>query len=324
MEGCLTITAIIPNYNHASYLQARLDSVLNQTRKPDEIILLDDCSTDASRRFIDTYVAQYPEIQFIPNQTNSGSTFVQWNKGVQLAKGDWIWIAESDDIANPHLLANLEKAIVQHQAVVLAYCQSTLIDAQGSVMGNGQAFTDTMEGGELFHRDFVCDGASFIQQFLIHKNTIPNASAVLFNKEAFLQIGGANPTLKSNGDWLVWLQLAALGNIVFVATAYNFFRRHNQSVIGKIYANQQTATYREQYDFTMRTLYRNYLGKKAITKQVKQIRLLNEKYRSYDLGNKGLFLLHQKRHVEAWYDIIKASLFPVFQSGFIKKAVRKQ
>jgi glycosyltransferase involved in cell wall biosynthesis len=67
------------------------------------IILLDDCSTDDSRLILSKY-ADDPRVRIEFNKVNSGSPFKQWNKGVSLALGEYVWIAESDDYADKRLL----------------------------------------------------------------------------------------------------------------------------------------------------------------------------------------------------------------------------
>ena len=94
------VTVIIPNYNHAKYLRQRIDTVLNQTYTSFEVIILDDCSTDNSKDIILSYKDNPHISNIVLNSENSGSTFKQWNKGFELAKGDYIWIAESDDYWN--------------------------------------------------------------------------------------------------------------------------------------------------------------------------------------------------------------------------------
>jgi glycosyltransferase involved in cell wall biosynthesis len=74
------VSVIIPNYNHARYLRGRIESVLRQTYRDFEVILLDDCSTDDSRSILGEYVKD-PRVRIDFNEVNSGSTFKQWNKG---------------------------------------------------------------------------------------------------------------------------------------------------------------------------------------------------------------------------------------------------
>ncbi len=82
------ISVIIPNYNHAFYLEQRIESILSQNFKDFEVIILDDKSTDNSKEIIEKYRNHPPHIStIIYNEANSGSTFIQWNKGVSLSKG---------------------------------------------------------------------------------------------------------------------------------------------------------------------------------------------------------------------------------------------
>jgi glycosyltransferase involved in cell wall biosynthesis len=105
-EPIPTVSVIVPNYNHARYLRQRIDSVLGQTYRDFEVILLDDCSTDESRSIISEY-ENHPKVRIELNDKNSGSPFKQWNKGVRLAHGKYVWIAESDDYADERLLERL-------------------------------------------------------------------------------------------------------------------------------------------------------------------------------------------------------------------------
>ena len=91
------VSVIIPNYNHAQYLEQRLDSVFGQTYPNYEVIFLDDCSKDNSLEVINRYKNNPHLSQIVVNETNYGNTFKQWDKGINLAKGEIIWIAESDD-----------------------------------------------------------------------------------------------------------------------------------------------------------------------------------------------------------------------------------
>ncbi len=113
------VSTIVPNYNHARFLPQRLDSILAQTFKDYELIVLDDASTDNSREVLERYARQAP-IQLVFNGTNSGSPFIQWRKGAELARGEYLWIAESDDYADPRLLETLAGELQRNPKVGLA------------------------------------------------------------------------------------------------------------------------------------------------------------------------------------------------------------
>lgn len=111
---------ILPNYNHAAFLFERIESILQQSYQDFEIIILDDKSTDNSREIIERY-RSHPKIsRIIYSDSNGGSPFLQWKKGIELATADWIWIAETDDIADPSFLAEAAN-IIQNQPGISCY-----------------------------------------------------------------------------------------------------------------------------------------------------------------------------------------------------------
>src|SRR5688572_4442057 len=115
------VSVIIPNYNHAEYLRNRIDSVLNQTFQDIEVILLDDYSADRSLEILREY-SDHPKVSHIvANDANSGSTFRQWEKGIDLAIGDWVWIAESDDWCETTFLESVLEYI--DGSTVISCCQ---------------------------------------------------------------------------------------------------------------------------------------------------------------------------------------------------------
>jgi len=121
------VSVITPNCNHARYLHQRPDSILNQTFQDFGLIILDDASTDSSREVVELYTKD-PRVRAIFNAENSGSTFKQWNLGLSHAKGEYIRFAESDDYADPALLATLVDRVDRHPNVGLAVCQSRTVD----------------------------------------------------------------------------------------------------------------------------------------------------------------------------------------------------
>lgn len=230
----MIVSVIIPCYNHANYLNERLKSVLNQTYKNIEIIILDDCSSDNTAEILAQY-ADHPLVSHcLLNQHNSGSTFHQWNKGVALAQGELIWIAESDDVADENFLQIMVQQFKNNANLNLAYSQSYRMNAQGEVTGTWKTHTDDIDP-QQFEKSFSMSGLAFIKQYFQEKNIIPNASAVVFKKSSFYNIGAANPELKYIGDWDLWYRLLSTGEIYYHHECLNYFRYHDTSVIAKAF-----------------------------------------------------------------------------------------
>ncbi|MGI4804090.1 MAG: glycosyltransferase family 2 protein, partial [Janthinobacterium lividum] len=118
------VSVIIPNYNHAVFLQERIESVLFQSYRNFEVIILDDASQDTSKEIIESY-RSHPQItQLIYNNENTGNPFLQWKKGFELAKGKYIWIAESDDNCNPLFLETLTSILEKDKSLSIVYTDS--------------------------------------------------------------------------------------------------------------------------------------------------------------------------------------------------------
>lgn len=214
----------MPNYNHEKYLKQRLESIFNQTYQNFEIILLDDCSDDASIQLLQTYANHSKVSHFIINKQNSGSPFKQWQKGIELAKGEYIWIAESDDSCDVTFLKNLIQLLTPE--IVLAYCGSITIDSESKVLGVNK-WAEPLNAFR-WSEDYVNNGKDEIKNYLRYRNIMPNASAVIFKKSTCLKI--KTPiNMFFCGDWYTWIALLKLGNVAYSKKSLNFYRKHKES-----------------------------------------------------------------------------------------------
>lgn len=215
------VSVIIPNYNHADFLDERIQSVLSQTYQDFEIIILDDNSTDDSRDIIEKY-RENPHVSHIVfNQQNSGSTFLQWCKGLQLARGEYIWIAESDDYCENIFLETCVKSIVAADVVML-HTVSKLVNQEGHPLNIVDISQHIPTG--------IYDGKEFIKKYLTIRNYIWNASAVIFKRIEALCINPVYTHFKSAGDHLFWINMAEQGRVSHISTPLNYFRQHSVKV----------------------------------------------------------------------------------------------
>jgi glycosyltransferase involved in cell wall biosynthesis len=225
----LKVSVLIPNYNYAGYLEERLRSIFAQTYLPHEILLLDDASSDESIAIARRLAAECPvRFQIIVNETNSGSTFHQWLKGMELASGDLIWIAESDDACRPEFLERLVPEFFD-PAVTLAYCQSAIIGPKGEKhTDDSLALTNEISLTRWLH-PYNVSGRAEVELALSQRNTIPNASAVLFRKRANLNCRADLEWMRLAGDWLFYAMQIRDGRIAFVPESLNFHRQHDRT-----------------------------------------------------------------------------------------------
>lgn len=219
-----TVSVIVPNYNHAPYLRQRIESILNQSFQDFELILLDDCSTDGSRDILESYRSDPHVDHIVYNQRNSGSAFHQWGKGIELAQGEWVWIAESDDWAEPTFLESMIETAQSVSCCSLATCTSRLVNEKGDLI-----WQPSVEGGTT-----VYSGEDFIQRKLSSSNGIDNVSSCIFRRDRFHQ---EQSSLYNHmhlcGDWMFYILLAEQGSVVEVHKSLNHFRQHSTNTTAK-------------------------------------------------------------------------------------------
>ena len=226
-----TVSVIVPNYNHARFLRKRIDSILQQTFHDFELILLDDCSTDDSRSILSSYAGD-SRVRIEFNDANSGSTFKQWNKGVRLARGKYVWIAESDDYADPRLLERLVAVLDADREVSFVYCRSWRVSADDRMDGFVDRYLTDMDPVR-WTMDYCADGRQECQKYFVLRNIVANASAVLFRKAKYETANGADESMRMCGDWKLWASMALIGKVSYVSTPLNYFRIHDQNIWGK-------------------------------------------------------------------------------------------
>lgn len=229
------VSVVVPNYNYAHYLEERLASVYGQDFPLYEVIILDDASSDGSLAELERLWPTFdPEPRLEASSDNSGSVFRQWMKGVSLARGEYVWIAEADDLSKPAFLRSLVDLLESNPRSVMAFSQSEQIDEFGEVMaGDYLEYTNDLSR-DRWRSSYSAMGSEEVEAGLAVKNTLPNVSAVLFRREALLRVMQEHieeiTQYRIAGDWLVYLLLLRDGGLSFNAESLNQHRRHGNSV----------------------------------------------------------------------------------------------
>ncbi|MCX8052312.1 MAG: glycosyltransferase [Armatimonadetes bacterium] len=222
------VSVIVPNYNHARYLNQRIESVLNQTFRDIEVIILDDASTDNSRDIIARWETD-SRVRVIVNEVNSGSVFKQWNKGMREASGEFLWIAESDDFADPAFLEILVPRLESNPAAGVAYCQSWVVDENGRrqfILEERREYVDA----DRWKSDFSNDGRDECARYFILGSMIANVSSALIRRCIAEDVGYADEDWTIAGDYAFWVKLLLASDIEFVAKPLNYWRVHSNTV----------------------------------------------------------------------------------------------
>ena len=222
------VSVIVPNYNHAPYLRQRLDSIFNQSFQDFEVIILDDCSTDNSKEIIEEYRNRPQVSHVVYNETNSGSPFKQWAKGFDLAQGEYIWIAESDDWAELNFLQEMVSYLNKDSSLAFAFCESY------------REYPNQSIEGRFLGMDTCFKGLNFIVEWQIYKNNVVNASSVVLRKSNIQSIPQDYQQFVGSGDYLFWSQLCECGNIYYVNQCLNHFRQNDSTTTSTCMATGKT------------------------------------------------------------------------------------
>ena len=220
------VSVIVPNYNYARFLNQRIDSILNQTYTDFELILLDDASSDNSRAVLEQYRSNPHVSRVVINEVNSGGVFYQWERGLALASGELIWIAEADDYAAPEFLAECVAELDAHPDTVVCQTGANCVNEHGDFTPEERFDMWAREGGV-----YRASGGDYIRDHLRWRNSLYNASGVVFRRSAvtpdmFDDIRG----YKCCGDWLFWTKMAERGGVSVIREKLSFFRRTSSSV----------------------------------------------------------------------------------------------
>lgn len=206
------ITVLMTVYNGEKYLKYSIESILSQSFKDFEFLIIDDCSTDSSVQIIRSYDDQ--RIVLHHNEVNIGQT-KSLNVGLNLAKGRYIARIDSDDLSFPPRLEKQLDYIVKHPEYAVVGTSGILIDHLGKKIGTHRVPTNYSE--------------MLVQLFLVSSPMIH--VSVLMNKEIICSVGGYNEWFKISQDYELWSTLIRrdykIGNIPDILVAY---RIHGQSI----------------------------------------------------------------------------------------------
>jgi len=234
MGSAPLVSVIVPVYNHQQFLKERIESILNQTFRDFELIILDDASTDESYEIAKTY-EWHPAVSVYRNENNSGSPFRQWQKGTGLARGKYIWIAESDDKSSASFLELMLPAF-NNTEVTLAYCASHRLDEAGEIYDQfylrAGHYDNLNYPGERWQHDYTASGLDEVGNALAIRCTIPNVSAVIFRSDSLKEFDFTVSTnFKTAGDWYAYVTILKGGKISYNALHLNYHRIHSNSVV---------------------------------------------------------------------------------------------
>jgi glycosyltransferase involved in cell wall biosynthesis len=273
----IDLSVIIPNYNHSKFLQERIQSIIEQSISPAEILFLDDGSSDGSVEIARKELSKttIPK-KFYVNEVNSGSVLNQWIKGIKEACSEWIWIAESDDSASLDLVEKANEIIDEFKSDIVIF-ESKIIDHASQELFQNTHFNrihvptilnEAIPGESITFcmRDLKRDG------FLI-RNLIVNVSAIICRKNYLLE--GTERAISKKpknivGDWATYLELDDNMKVTYCNLSLNKFRRNDLGVSSKAFSNKELENSR---DFILSNYEKLYSEEDILRFKIENLRI---------------------------------------------------
>lgn len=189
------VSIIMPAYNCENFISHAIDSVISQTYKNWELIVVDDCSIDRTAEIVKEYIKKDCRIQYYKLDKNSGAAMAR-NKAIELAKGKYIAFLDSDDIWFPEKLRK-QISFMEKNNYGFTCTSYTKIDEQGNYLNRTIIAKPKMDYNGIL-------------------KTCPGNSTVIYNAQ---KLGKFNiPNIKKSNDYVLWLQIIKKENYLYGIT----------------------------------------------------------------------------------------------------------
>ena len=166
------VSIVMPAYNAEKTIRESIDSVLNQTYGNYELIIVNDCSLDATRAIIEEYISKDSRVILINNEVNSGVSYSR-NTAIAKAKGKWIAFLDSDDLWREDKLVKQVKLMVDENAI-LSYTASAFIDSEGNSFNYILEAEQKTDFKTLLRKNLVSCSSAMIRTSVMKKIEMPN------------------------------------------------------------------------------------------------------------------------------------------------------
>jgi glycosyltransferase involved in cell wall biosynthesis len=220
-----TLSVLMPNYNHAAYVGRAIEAIVSQSRPPDELLVLDDGSTDDSVAIIGRYSSQYPVIRFLRNESNQG-VVQSANRLLAEARGNYVYGAAADDYVLP---AFFEKAMAlgeRHPQAGAIMAQYQALDDQGAI--------EWVASASAWKEPMFVEPARFLHEYLEAETPSHSLSgATIYRRSCLDEIGGFPVQL---GSWCDTFAIRAIGlryGVCYLPHVSMTWMRHRGSVAAR-------------------------------------------------------------------------------------------
>jgi hypothetical protein len=211
------VSIVVTCYNYGRYVTEAVDSLLNQTFRDIEVIVIDDASPDGSAQVLERYDGD-PRVRLVLHEQNRGH-IASYNEGLGMARGEYLGVMGADDFANrPYALERQVALFEEHPRVGCVYSSYQIVDATGR----------ETEVARPWEEDYVVSGLEEFQR-LVWINYISH-SGTLVRRACHDALGWYDARLPHSGDYDLWLRVATQFDMAYVAEPLYAYRVHDTNM----------------------------------------------------------------------------------------------
>jgi glycosyltransferase involved in cell wall biosynthesis len=214
-----TVSILMPNYNHAAYLRQSLGGACAQTRPADEILVVDDGSTDDSVAIIKEFAAKYPQLRLIENDGNKGMQYTI-NRLLQETTADYIVCAAADDELYPQFLEKHMKQLARYPQAGMSVSEFMVLKQNGIVVNQSRAMPDSFG---LFGLPPYLSGPN-LQRAFARRYIWMTSNAIVARRDAVMEVGGFIPDQQWHSDWFTYYAVGLRHGVCFVPEGLGMIR----------------------------------------------------------------------------------------------------
>ena len=237
MPKHIDVSVVIPTFNGGKFIEETIRSVLKQEDIFFELIVIDDCSTDDTCNKVTALKDEnghFDNFSLIKNVENKG-LMRNANKAAKTARGDYLLFLGHDDVLPSN---HLNKMVLEmDERTVMLWCNSYVINEVGKV--TKVSLNDRLQLLKNY----------FSKPLLKYINYISSTSTgALVRRTSFFKAGGYPEKYKHYGEWMLWIELAAIGEVTYTTATKAYYRRHESNMTS---ANNMRKAEKEMHDYYM-------------------------------------------------------------------------
>jgi glycosyltransferase involved in cell wall biosynthesis len=221
-----SVSVVIPTYNGAAFVEQALASVFAQTVRPQEIIVVDDCSSDDTRTIVAQIARTSPvPLRLLSTNENSGGPARPLNQGIAVAAGEFIAVLDQDDVFVPTKLEDQVPCLARDKTVSFVFSLCAQFDSPARLVAPAPAL-QALRAALSSAANSTFSGVTFLRLLLAQGNFLIGYPAVLFRRRRGLSRGGVNENLVIASDYEFFCGLCLQGNVAFLDRVHYLRRSH--------------------------------------------------------------------------------------------------